>query len=364
MNILLIGQTTLHWGRMEFGNMGNFYIIEPFVRELHRIFPDAVIKTTLQMTEQFCVKENIQVLPFEYYYAFRDDELDIAKMELKEAEKYLCGKNVSSGYVKEVLDSDIVIDLSGDMWGDNADIAGKNRFEVGLIRDYIPQMLGKKTVMLAGSPGPFDKIHCLEFAQKVFAGFDMVTNREPVSREVLNKYGFNVSNVVDCACPSFLFEAERNVDFDSIVRSKFNNPNKPIVGFILCGWNFKETPFSKWPRRDEEYKIFLYVIENFIEKKDVNICMISHSNGFPIPPKPFELQHGRDYYVLKQMKTLIEKRQKIRQSVVLIDDVLDVWTTKGVIEKFDMLISGRVHGAIAGLSGGGSYGDNQLWAGA
>ena len=74
MNILLIGQTTLHWGRMEFGNMGNFYIIEPFVRELHRIFPDAVIKTTLQMTEQFCAKENIQVLPFEYYYAFRDDE--------------------------------------------------------------------------------------------------------------------------------------------------------------------------------------------------------------------------------------------------------------------------------------------------
>ena len=32
--ILVIGQCTLHWGRMEFGNIGNFYIIDPFFKEL------------------------------------------------------------------------------------------------------------------------------------------------------------------------------------------------------------------------------------------------------------------------------------------------------------------------------------------
>ena len=30
MNILVIGQTTMQIGRMEFGNIGNYYIIEPF----------------------------------------------------------------------------------------------------------------------------------------------------------------------------------------------------------------------------------------------------------------------------------------------------------------------------------------------
>ena len=49
MKILVIGQGTLHWGRLEFGNIGNYYIIEPFFRELHRVFPNATIKTTFQM---------------------------------------------------------------------------------------------------------------------------------------------------------------------------------------------------------------------------------------------------------------------------------------------------------------------------
>lgn len=30
MKVFVIGQCTLHWGRMEFGNIGNYYIVEPF----------------------------------------------------------------------------------------------------------------------------------------------------------------------------------------------------------------------------------------------------------------------------------------------------------------------------------------------
>ena len=39
-----------------------------------------------------------------------------------------------------------------------------------------------------------------------------------------------------------------------------------------------------------------------------------------------------------------------KNRVVLIEDVCSVWDTKGVISEFDMLISGRVHGAVAGIS--------------
>ena len=65
-NILLIGQCTLHWGRMEFGNIGNYYIIEPFVRELHRVFPQTKISTTFQMSDRFCQDEQVEVLPIDY----------------------------------------------------------------------------------------------------------------------------------------------------------------------------------------------------------------------------------------------------------------------------------------------------------
>ena len=73
MKILITGQTTLHWGRMEFGNIGNYYIIEPFVRLLHETFPMAKIKTTLQMSERFCRDENIEVLPMELFFGWDND---------------------------------------------------------------------------------------------------------------------------------------------------------------------------------------------------------------------------------------------------------------------------------------------------
>ena len=44
MRILITGQCTLHWGRMEYGNLGNYAIIEPFVRELHRAVLAALVE--------------------------------------------------------------------------------------------------------------------------------------------------------------------------------------------------------------------------------------------------------------------------------------------------------------------------------
>jgi colanic acid/amylovoran biosynthesis protein len=36
MKTLVIGQCTLHWGRMEFGNIGNFYIMQQLFRILEK----------------------------------------------------------------------------------------------------------------------------------------------------------------------------------------------------------------------------------------------------------------------------------------------------------------------------------------
>lgn len=76
-----MGQCTLHWGRTEFGNISNYYIIEPFMRELHKTFPDSIIKTTMQMSERFCKAENVLVIGMDLYYGSNDD-LALAKKEL------------------------------------------------------------------------------------------------------------------------------------------------------------------------------------------------------------------------------------------------------------------------------------------
>lgn len=351
MNILIIGQCTLHWGRMEFGNIGNYYIIEPFIRELKIQFPNCEIRTTMQMSSEFCDREGISVLPMELYYSWDKEELLKAEKELSFAKKFSKTNSLeeTTPYIDEVLKSDLIIDFSGDIWGDNADFLGSERFYVGLCKDRVAQLLGKKTIMLAGSPGPFSENKNLEFAQEVFKNFDLVTNRESLSRGILEDNKFDTSNLYDLACPAFLFEPKKIEDIDAFLKEEgLIKTEKPVVGFVLCGWNFIEGPFDKWPIHDDEYIVFAEAVE-YLESLGAKVCLMSHSNGFIPGKEPFELIHGRDYPVTKQLQKVIKSRG-IANDVSVLDGVYDTWTTKAIIGNFDMFVSGRIHAAVSALS--------------
>jgi colanic acid/amylovoran biosynthesis protein len=253
-------------------------------------------------------------------------------------------------FIDECLKSDLIIDFSGDMWGDNANFLGKDRFLIGLIKDRVAQLLNKKTVMIAGSPGPFKNVETLDFAKEVYSNFDLVTNRESISVNILNDCGFDTSKTKSLACPAFLFEpcsmiSETNKKIEDIITPI----SKPIVGFILCGWNFTEGPYDKWPREDSEYTIYAEAVEYISEKLDCHVLLLSHSNGFISNKTPFELIHGRDYLVSDQLNKVLKERG-IAKNFSLVTDVLDTWQTKALVGEFDMLVSGRIHGAVAGLS--------------
>lgn len=351
MKILLIGQCTLHWGRMEFGNIGNYYIIEPFIRELHRVFPDADIATTFQMSDDFCKREHITCLPMKLYYAWSDRDLPTALEEYGIAKLYAECKILvrTTPYIEAVLSSDIVIDFSGDIWGDNADLVGENRFMVGLLKDRVAQLLGKPTVMLAGSPGPFAAQECMGFAREVFSHFDLVTNREAISIELLKNDGFDVSNVESLACPAFLFESKTDEEMKAVYEEEgLCQKQKPSVGLILCGWNMLEAPYSKWPRDESEYESFVQAVEFMIQHLGVRVYFMSHSNGFNLPPH-FKHIHGRDYPIAEQLYTILSRRG-YASDVSLIRGIYSPAETKAIVRQFDMMVSGRIHAAVAALS--------------
>lgn len=352
MKILVIGQATLHWGRAEFGNIGNYYVVEPFFRELHRVFPNAKIMTTLQMSDDFCSKEDVEVLPMNLYYGWEENDVDTALIELSasyvfEKTGFLCR---TTPYISEVLKSDLVVDISGDIWGDNANFVGKDRFLVGLCKNRIAQLLGKPTAMLAGSPGPFKEQKTLNFAREVFENFDLVTNREPLSIKLLESEGFDILKVRSLACPAFLFEPAKGEEINTLLEKEgLTDKSKPTVGFIVCGWNFSNGSFDKWPIDDKEYIRFAEAVEFINMDLDARVCLMSHSNGFHIPPEKFELIHGRDYPIAKQLQKVLNARG-IANDVMVLDGVYTPWETKAIIAQFNMLVSGRIHGAVAALS--------------
>ena len=354
--IFVIGQCTLHVGRLEFGNIGNYYIIEPFFRELHRVFPDVVIKTTFQLTEEFQQQERVVSVPMNLYYSWQNNEeyLLSAYKELAIATIYseTCQLiDDTSGYINEVLNSDLVIDYSGDIWGCNADLVGDNRFLIGLLKDRVAQLLGKPTAMIAGSPGPFNRDSILPFARLVFENFSLVTHREPLSEVILKQYGFVNNTTKNLACPAFLFEpSPKDEVYATVCGEGIARSTTKTIGFILCGWNLLKGPFSRTDWQEHEFDGYVTLIEHLIHKYDVNVCLMSHANGFEVPLRDkVQLIHGRDYPLAEHIYNLLQQTD-VASKIYLMKGIYSPAMTKGIIGLFDMLISGRVHAAVAGLS--------------
>lgn len=355
MKIVITGLCTLHWGRLEYGNAGNYYIMEPLFRELHRVFPKAELMTTFQMTNGFVKREKVTVLPMEWYYGWNDNDLPQAFAEYGAALYFAESGHLQlhTGFIDAVLESEMVVNVSGDMWGDNAEHVGHNRFLIDLLKMRTAQLLGKKTVLFAGTPGPFsDETTCC-FAKEVFEHFDFVPNREEMASSDLIKWGFNTSKVKNYACPAFLFEPEKQENIRIIFEREGipYNSEKPLIGFTICGFNMPKAPYDIWPRENTQYDVFAEAIEHIINGLGGRVVLISHTNGFDLPPD-FKLINGRDYPINKQLREYVLSRGKVKNEndLLIINNPYIPKVLKGIIGHFDMFITGRLHASVAAIS--------------
>jgi colanic acid/amylovoran biosynthesis protein len=355
MKILLTGQCSLHWGRMEYGNIGNYYIFEPLLINLNKQFQNCEIYTTFQCSEELCDKFKLKCLPLEYYYSF-----DNQKQNLQHAlvETMISNYNINqTEFIKCVKTVDIVIQFDGDIWGDNADFIGEDRFLVGLLKSVVLQSWNKNVYMIAGSPGPFKKYtFMLPLIKKIYNNFKVVTNREPISSCKLKELDFQLENTFTLPCPSFLFQSnipEKKIE-DILEKENLLAISKDsaikLVGFILCGWNMPEGPYNKTKRENTEFQEFIKFITYLLEHyDDIHIVFLSHNNAFE--KEPFKLIHGRDFKIVYQLyNLLVSLKIPNIHKITLLKDVYTAHETKGIINKMDFMISGRLHGCVGALT--------------
>lgn len=359
MKILVTGLTTLHWGRMEFGNAGNYYISAPFFHEIYRVFPEAEITTTLQFSDEFVRANKLNTLPMESYYGWRDDDadLDAALKEYAIASIYNeTGKLTDeTTYIAEVCKSDLVLFWHGDMWGDNADANGKDRFFVDILKLRTAQLLGKKTVMMASSPGPVTKPKTLKLAKIAYNQLDAAINRESLSKKILNDEGFDVSKTYNYVCPAFLYSKNyytESVDVDELYAAAAipQSSERKNIGVIPATYSVSGSSFDQWTWNDKDFESFVKLIEYIINKKKDNVILMPHAYGFEFTPK-FKRIHWRDYKMICQIYDILKRRGNINMDRLFrLDMILYPWESHAFLGGLDMLVSGRVHGSVGALS--------------
>lgn len=355
--ILLTGQCSIHWGRMEFGNIGNYYILEPLLVNIKKKYNNSIIYSTLQISNEVCKKYNIKLLPLEYYYSFDNvnNNLKNTILELECSKQYIKNKDCKkTEFMKYVILADLIIQFDGDIWGDNADEVGKDRFLCGLYKSIIMQNCNNNVIMFAGSPGPFinhkDK---LDLIKQTYSKFKFVINREQISTKLLKQHNFDLTKTSSAPCPSWLFKSNlSNKNIEEIYKNENINLNSKhkYMGFILCGWNLPLNNWSSIKRDPKEFIEFEKIIEYILKTyPNVKIIFISHNNAFT--KNPFKLKKGRDYHLLYQFYNILKTNQKIDMSrIILLKGIYGAHETKGILGKLDYVMSGRLHGCVGALT--------------
>lgn len=334
---------------MEFGNIGNAYVAEGFFDLLRKWLPNALISTTLEFSPDFLERHSLRPLAKEVFDSGPGNGLEEARRDFLEAESGASAEESpnSSEFLREVRSVDLVLDLGGDMWGDNANEIHADRFAVGLYRILAAQALGKKTALVASSPGPFEGKTSIDLVSRALRGYDLVLNREARSYQVLAQARVPLDNVYSRSCPSIRY-------INSVQSNTEKRPrdlHETSIGVTLCGWNI---PDSSWQNRALSPKQLTNIAE-FIgrttEETGSRIVLFSHANGFRMEGSERIDTRGRDYDLLAQVHDYL-KSLNPELPIDLEKRVRSPRETIELIGGFDLLISGRAHGCVAGLAQG------------
>jgi len=104
--------------------------------------------------------------------------------------------------IKNYLDADLIASVGGGYLNDNYPVAMIR----WLFEFYFGKLLGKKVIIYASSVGPFNKSWLRPFVRFAFNKLDLITLRDPQSKEVLDSIGVNPSRVYITADAAWCME--------------------------------------------------------------------------------------------------------------------------------------------------------------
>lgn len=351
--VLVTGLTSLRPFAMELENLGNFVIIEPFFRTLREAFPEAEIVTTLQLTEAYERHAGIRVLRNRRLWGKGRVTTVLAGVALAVGHVLRAARKLTrlrlswltrlSARLREIDRADLVLDFSGDMFGDNAH--GPRHLFLGRVTPRLAELAGTPCYAVASSPGPFTIGRAEEAARDALPRYRFVSTREPISLEMIHGLGLRDERFRCHACPSFGFRPLPDTpSFEALAeREPVLQGEGPLVGLILADLNMEAPPLYRWPRDDAEFTPFVELVRYMAEELGVRVCVMSHQNK---TRRDFSLVPGPDHRVVGRLLELVGPHEKVGT----LQGLYEASEMNRIIGGMDALVSGRIHGAVQGIS--------------
>jgi len=356
--IFIGGMCSLPLGTME-RQLGNMAILIPMLKMLQREIPRVQIVTSLQLSKEFCQTHGLTSLDIKSLYlptlkSGMISIIDWLRSRLWRFLKDIIGLDlkwlISGNKFAELLQSDIVLDFSGDTYGDMAHLTHMVKHSVDLLTFL---NLKKPVYIFAQSPGPFSTFLRKQLAKLVLSRVTLISCREEMSYETLRTLPVAPTPLIETACPAWLLEPAEPEYVKKISRQEhFTHFDHPLVGFNFCGFNVASELISrdkyKEQRRDEELAPLVTVLRFLLEELKVNVVMIPHvyrmnSTGAMIP--------GPDGKITDQLYNLVVgKSPAYKERLMVVQGTYPVSEVKAVIGRCDLFVAGRLHAGVAAMS--------------
>jgi len=350
--IFITGSCSSALGNWEH-QLGNAAILIGLLTSIHKYLPDVIVTTKYQLSKGFSGTYRIQSLYLEPTKGFKAYRMLITLYNLflsiiwfffwrilRLDIKFLRSTRLLNTY----YNADIIIDLSGDTYGDNIPFKNFVKHSLELIT---ARFLEKPIVSLANSPGPFSGKFKKFIARITFNNISLITTREPISADLLCSIGVKTP-IVTTACPAFLLEPVQEYKLKEILQKEgIEEEYKPTVGFTLGGYNLYSKPTWDTPESLEDLQLYVPTLKFLLEELHAQVVLIPHV--YRMDPFSGQMIQGPDYIILKNLSRIISKDVEYK-NLKIIEGTYSPQEVKGLIGKMDLYISGRLHAGVAALS--------------
>jgi len=383
---ILLQCTSDHHTRGYDLNLGGAAIISCSVQTLRQFFPDADFASLIQLSTPFSSRHRIRVVQnklflcksYSFWESLKSSVLFLRCVLWAAIRRYLhldLNVLINNRVLKEYAEASVIIDLSMDHFNDMFSILPVIEHARDML---IGRLLGKPVVVYAPSPGPFHSRLASQIARFALNRVSLITLREEISRSYLEGIGVNKPPIYVTADPAFLLPPADGKRIREILSSLGIENTRPIVGiavpeeFLLMEQNWQS---YKRPIR-LVYPILRYLLPEKIFLWLTRIERTSdHLSGSRYTSYHREIAQVVDHLVLKLGSTVVliphtimpddyaEKKQDTRISVRAIHNltskraeiipIIGSYTAeemKGIIGSCDLLISTKLHAAIASTS--------------
>lgn len=229
--------------------------------------------------------------------------------------------------IREYLNSDVVIDISGDSI---SEVTGFRGTIYHFLHLWLSVTLNKPTVIYAQSVGPFRRTK--PFAKRLLNKVDLITLRGKISYDYLQEIGINRPPIYLTADLAYLMAPASVERIDKIFL------DCGISGKSFVGLSVSNLITKYYGSYDKFVELMAKVVDYIVKELDATVIFIPHVTG----PK----RRDDDRIIAKDIYKSVKEKGKAK----LIEEDYTPQEIKGIIGRCDLFIGARMHACIGALS--------------